>query len=165
MRMRRLTPVTWIRRFSFPGPIPIILPVNVQRPVVLIIDDHPEIRKVMALLLQKEFNVIQCDGEAAAVALAADKQPALILCDAVMPRIAGHELVALLTADPRTAHIPVLVVTGKTDWEDWKDHPVAGMLRKPFVADELMQTVRHILNNPANGMASVTADGFEAGLA
>ena len=122
---------------------------NEQKPVVLIIDDHPEIRKVMALLLQREFNAIHCDGDASAVALAAEKQPALILCDAVMPRIAGHELVALFSADPQTAHIPILVVTGKTDWEDWKDQPIAGMLRKPFVADELMQTVQHILHDPA----------------
>jgi CheY-like chemotaxis protein len=123
--------------------------VNEQKPVVLIIDDHPEIRKVMALLLQKEFNAIHCDGDASAVALAAEKQPALILCDAVMPRIAGHDLVALFSADPQTVHIPILVVTGKTDWEDWKDQPIAGMLRKPFVADELMQTVQHILHDPA----------------
>ena len=116
--------------------------------MVLIIDDHPEIRKVMALLLQKDFNAIQCDGDASAVLLAVEKQPALILCDAVMPRIAGHELVALLNAEPRTAHIPILVVSGKTEWEDWKDQPIAGMLRKPFVADELLQTVRHIVNNP-----------------
>jgi CheY-like chemotaxis protein len=128
--------------------------VNVQKPVVLIIDDHPEIRKVMALLLQREFNVIHCDGDASAVVLAAEKQPALILCDAVMPRIAGHELVALFCAEPQTAHIPILVVTGKTDWEDWKDQPIAGMLRKPFVADELIQTVQHIVNNPATGPSS-----------
>jgi CheY-like chemotaxis protein len=134
--------------------------VNAQRPVVLIIDDHPEIRKVMALLLQKEFNVIQCDGDAAAVALAADKQPCLILCDAVMPRIAGHQLVALLAADPLTAHIPVLIVTGKTEWEDWKDQPIAGMLRKPFAADELMQTVRHILNTSAQRFDSAITSGI-----
>lgn len=134
---------------------------NAHKPVVLIIDDHPEIRRVMALLLQKEFNAIACDGDASAVALAAEKRPVLILCDAVMPRIAGHELVALLRADAQTAHIPILVVSGKTDWEDWKDQPIAGMLRKPFAADELLQTVRHIINNPAvNGDGSaVVSDG------
>jgi chemosensory pili system protein ChpA (sensor histidine kinase/response regulator) len=127
--------------------------VNAQKPVVLIIDDHPEIRKVMALLLQKDCTVIHCDGEASAVLLAAEKQPALILCDAVMPHIAGHELVALFAAEPQTAHIPILVVTGKTEWEDWKDQPIAGMLRKPFVAEELIQTVQHIINTPADNAA------------
>ena len=130
--------------------------VSGHKPVVLIIDDHPEIRKVMALLLQKEFNTIQCDGDASAVLLAIERQPALILCDAVMPRIAGHELVALLRAEPQTAHIPILVVSGKTEWEDWKDQPIAGMLRKPFIADELIQTVQHIVNDPAHGGRSPT---------
>jgi CheY-like chemotaxis protein len=126
--------------------------VNVERPVVLIIDDHPEIRKVMALLLQKEFQAIQTDGDESAVDLAAEKQPALILCDAVMPRIPGHELVARFRSDPRTAHIPILVVTGKTEWEDWKDQPIAGMLRKPFVADELIEAVEQIVR-PAPALA------------
>jgi chemosensory pili system protein ChpA (sensor histidine kinase/response regulator) len=138
--------------------------VNAQKPVVLIIDDHPEIRKVMALLLQKECNVIHCDGDASAVLLAIEKQPALILCDAVMPRIAGHELVALFASEPQTAHIPILVVTGKTEWEDWKDQPIAGMLRKPFVADELIQTVQHILNHPGHGhdYPAAAPDGNES---
>ena len=128
---------------------------NAEKPIILIIDDHPEIRKVMALLLQKEYSAIQCDGDVSAVTLAEEKQPALILCDAVMPRIAGHELVTLFRSTPATEHIPILVVSGKTEWEHWKDQPIAGMLRKPFVADELLQTVRHIINNPATSRGAV----------
>jgi CheY-like chemotaxis protein len=76
-----------------------------------------------------------------------------------MPRIAGHQLVALLAADPQTAHIPVLIVTGKTEWEDWKEQPIAGMLRKPFAADELMQTVHHILNTSVQQLDRALAPG------
>ena len=77
-----------------------------------------------------------------------------------MPRIAVLELVALFHAESQTAHIPILVVSGKTEWDDWKDQPIAGMLRKPFVADELIQTVRHIINNTARCRAdSVVVPG------
>jgi CheY-like chemotaxis protein len=118
--------------------------VNGELPVVLVIDDHPEIRKAISLLLRNEFHAIQSDGDESVVALAAEKQPVLILCDAVMPRINGHELVAKFHSNPLTAHIPVLVVTGKTEWNDWKDQPIAGMLRKPFVAEELIDAVRQL---------------------
>jgi len=120
-------------------------PVNVERPGVLIIDDYPEVRKVMALILQEEFQAIQTDGDESAVKLASEKQPALILCDAVMPRIAGQELVARFRSNPTTAHIPILVVTGKTEWDDWKDQPIAGMLRKPFAAGDLIDAVAQII--------------------
>ena len=116
---------------------------------MLIIDDHPEIRKVIALLLRNEFDAIQSDGDESVVNLAAEKQPALILCDAIMPRVAGHQLVAMFRSDPRTSHIPILVVSGKTEWQDWENQPIAGMLRKPFAPDDLTETVRQILQTGA----------------
>jgi len=119
--------------------------VNADKPVVLIIDDHADIRKVMALLLQKDFNAIQSDGDESVVSLAAQKQPALILCDGVMPRIGGKELVTRLRANPQTSHIPILVVSGKTTWEDWSDQEVTGLLPKPFTAEELIDAVWQII--------------------
>src|SRR5204862_371008 len=88
------------------------------------------------------------DG-AAAVSAAYELQPGLILLDLQMPRLNGLETSKLLRADPRTAHTPIIVLTGYLS-EDVQTQAlkagVNGILAKPFSPLALEQTIRSLLS-------------------
>jgi len=81
---------------------------------VLIVDDDPMSRDVLARLLEKEgiATVQAVHGSAGLEAVAAD-QPDLILLDLMMPVMDGFDFLAALRSNPATKEIPVIVVTAK----------------------------------------------------
>ena len=103
---------------------------------VLIIDDDP----VMTELVQE---ILSGSGHPTAVArnafhglkLAREVQPSVVLCDWVMPDMAGSDVLRALAADPATARIPRVLMTGHGD----ADQSCAdGFLRKPFRPEEML---------------------------
>jgi CheY-like chemotaxis protein len=55
--------------------------------------------------------VIRADGGREALEVAHARPPSLVICDLVMPDLDGFDVVASLKADPKTSHVPILVVT------------------------------------------------------
>jgi len=103
---------------------------------VLIIDDDP----VLTELVQE---ILSGSGHATAVArnafhglkLAREVQPSVVLCDWVMPDMAGSDVLRALAADPATARIPRVLMTGHSE----ADQSCAdGFLLKPFRPDEML---------------------------
>ncbi|MEK8027542.1 response regulator [Pseudaquabacterium rugosum] len=80
-------------------------------PRVLLVDDDPGAIHVLHRLLEGRAQVRYALDGAAALALAADWQPELVLLDAQMPDLPGSEVCRRLKADPATAAVPVLMVT------------------------------------------------------
>ena len=119
-----------------------------DRPV-LIVDDDPDVAGVLAAILSEEGRdaAIASDGQEA-LALARATPPALILLDVLLPDLDGAEVCRQLQADPATARIPIVFVTGTPtalagDRLDGCAH--RGILRKPVGFDELLATVeRHL---------------------
>jgi putative two-component system response regulator len=104
---------------------------------------------MLTQLLERDgYRVIAvADGEAA-VHSVAEHAPDLVLLDVGLPRLDGYEVTRELRRDPRTATLPVLLITGRTDPED----VVAGLdagaddfVRKPFDRAELMARIRGAL--------------------
>jgi putative two-component system response regulator len=91
----------------------------IDQQTVLIVDDTPENLSLMHGLLKDRYRVkVAQNGERAlAVALAAPV-PDLILLDVDMPRMGGFEVCARLKSDVRTAHVPVIFLTGRREIED-----------------------------------------------
>jgi diguanylate cyclase (GGDEF)-like protein len=85
---------------------------------LLVVDDQPDNVRALYHALNAEHQVLVATGGAQALAMAADKQPALILLDVVMPDLDGHEVCRRLKADPRTADIPVIFVSAGTEEAD-----------------------------------------------
>ena len=88
-----------------------------SRPVVLVVDDDPDLRMLANMQLGEGFDVIQAaDGEEC-VAKALDSQPDVILLDMMMPGMNGSEVLTALSSDPATADIPVIFLSalGTTD--------------------------------------------------
>jgi len=113
-------------------------------PAILVVDDEPEIRNFLRLLLEGEgYRVrIAADGEEAA-SLAATDPPDLVLTDWSMPRLGGDGLCALLRRRERTRQIPVVLMSAVTSSAS-ADY--AGFLAKPFDLDQMLGIIRECLN-------------------
>ncbi|WP_370370152.1 SpoIIE family protein phosphatase [Catenulispora sp. GP43] len=113
---------------------------------VLIADDNADMREYLARLLHGagyDLTVVP-DGLAALRAVDAEV-PDLVISDVMMPRLDGLALVAALRADPRTASIPVLLLSARAGQEASIEGLQAGAddyLVKPFAAAELLARVR-----------------------
>jgi two-component system, response regulator len=76
-------------------------------------------------------------------------EPRLILLDIKMPRIDGHEVLRRLKADPRSRHIPVVILSSSEAGDDIARTIASGansFVVKPVSFDEFSETIRHIGN-------------------
>ena len=85
-----------------------------SEPVVFVVDDDPGVRRLIATGLRHRFGVhaMPMAGAAEALTWARTVRPILILTDLMMPELDGVELTTRLRTDPRTADIPIVVMSG-----------------------------------------------------
>lgn len=102
----------------------------VGKPVrVLVVDDDPQAVEILAAhLAQNHYQVLRAYDGREALTLARTSPPDLIVLDLLMPGTSGFEVMEELKSTPKTAHIPVIVLTAK-----------------PLGADEREQLNRHVL--------------------
>ncbi|WP_410630870.1 SpoIIE family protein phosphatase [Amycolatopsis sp. cmx-4-83] len=112
---------------------------------VLVADDNADMRDYLVRLLRDDYAVTSVrDGVEAFDAVCAEP-PELIISDVMMPRLDGLGLLAELRGDPRTAAVPVLLLSARAGQEAAVDGLAAGAddyLVKPFSARELLARVR-----------------------
>jgi len=88
------------------------------RPRVLIVDDQPANIRVMAEVLQGEYELFFATTGAKALEIVGANDIELVLLDVVMPDMDGFEVCSRLKADERTARIPVIFVTAREETHD-----------------------------------------------
>lgn len=82
---------------------------------VLVADDDPTMIEILAIYLERGgYAVLRARGGAQAVATARRENPEALLLDLMMPDMDGFAVLAALRADPATAALPVLILTGLT---------------------------------------------------
>jgi two-component system cell cycle response regulator len=116
---------------------------------ILVVDDIlPNVKLLEAKLSAEYFDVLTaCDGPSA-VEIAANETPDLILLDVMMPGMDGFEVCKCLRADPKTRHIPVVMVTALSDVSDRVRGLEAGaddFLSKPVNDVALFARVRSLV--------------------
>lgn len=90
-----------------------------HRPLILVIDDAPQILSLMDELLSDHYRVkVSPNGTRGLDIARTQPQPDLILLDIEMPGLDGFEVCQRLKQDPVTQHIPVIFLTAKTDQAD-----------------------------------------------
>lgn len=82
------------------------------------VDDTPENVDVLAGILREHYQIkVALDGERA-LQIASAHPPDLVLLDVMMPGMDGYEVCRRLKAEPRTAGVPIIFVTARTEIED-----------------------------------------------
>lgn len=119
-----------------------------RRPRVLIADDDPSIRRMLALTLEKEGYRTSnaCDGSEALEAMRAG-QADLVLLDLMMPKVTGWEVLAQRAIVPELQKIPVIVITAERG-DGVANIPGDGLcalLLKPFELETLRALVKSCL--------------------
>jgi len=116
---------------------------------VLVADDDPDILDLVRYRLERSgYAVATAADGSEAVRLAGELAPALAVLDVMMPGLTGFEVTRKLREDPRTARIPVILLTARAQEADVQEGFAAGAddyLRKPFSPRELSARVQAVL--------------------
>jgi DNA-binding response OmpR family regulator len=113
---------------------------------VLVADDDPEICTLIKTILRNaSFEVSVCpDAESALVHLQRDKAYDILISDFMLPGISGIELITMVRANPQTARLPILMISGHSNYAMDARAKSAGadhFLNKPFTLTQLRSTV------------------------
>ncbi|HVQ27039.1 MAG TPA: response regulator, partial [Planctomycetota bacterium] len=114
-------------------------------PRILLADDNADMRDYARRLLEPHYRVETVGDGEAALAIAKDRPPDLILTDVMMPGLDGFELLRRLRQHERTRRIPVVMLSARAGEEARIEGLSAGAedyLSKPFSARELLARVR-----------------------
>jgi len=116
---------------------------------VLVVDDMPtNVKLLEAKLAAEYFDVICAMSGEEALAGIREKQPDIVLLDVMMPGMDGFEVCRLIKTDPRTMHIPVVMVTALDQPSDRVTGLEAGaddFLTKPVDDLALMARVKSLV--------------------
>jgi PAS domain S-box-containing protein len=115
-----------------------------NRPRVLVADDNADMRYYVERLLSEQFEVEAVPDGEAALAVARERPPDLILTDVMMPRLDGFGLLKAVRADRRTSGIPVIMLSARAGEESRIEGIETGAddyLVKPFSARVLLARV------------------------
>ncbi len=120
-----------------------------ERLRILLVDDEPSIVKMVGKRLEGEgFEVLIATDGQDALTKARTQLPDLIVLDLMLPKLNGYEVCTMLKQDARYQKIPVVLFTAKTQEKDEKLGMECGAnayVRKPFRAQELLETIRGLL--------------------
>ena len=131
------------------GPDAGLIPGELVQKRVLIVEDEPAIRDMVAFALRKAGMeaVHAADARSAQTAIG-DKVPDLILLDWMLPGMTGIDLARRLRRDDLTRDIPIIMLTARgeeTDRVNGLDAGVDDYVVKPFSARELVARIRAVL--------------------
>ena len=115
---------------------------------VLVVDDSPtELHLLTGYLMNNGFDAVTASSGEEALRVVRDERPDLILMDIVMPGMNGFETTRLLTRDPETAEIPVVMISSKDQETDkiWgKRQGATDYLVKPVVESVLIKKIKSL---------------------
>ena len=117
---------------------------------ILVVDDEVDLVETLRFPLEMEgFNVLVSYNGEDALNQARKENPDLILLDLMLPKLDGYKVCRLLKFDERYKHIPILMLTAKTQEKDkllGKETGADEYITKPFDIDELMKKIKGYLN-------------------
>jgi DNA-binding response OmpR family regulator len=116
--------------------------------LVLVIEDNPDLRTFISRSLSGQFRVLEAKDGQSGLTQAVETVPDLVISDIMMPELDGITLCQKLKTDPRTSHIPVILLTAKAD----TDSKLGGLgngaddyLIKPFQLEELQLRIHNLI--------------------
>lgn len=112
---------------------------------ILVIEDDFDVRENLVELLElSDYEVVWAENGEIGLAKAISELPDLIICDVIMPRMNGYEVLANLRQEPRTYNTPFLFLTAKADKLDIRKGMNLGAddyIPKPYSSKDLIESI------------------------
>jgi len=119
-----------------------------MRPTLLVVDDEIEMLWFIGEIFSCDFNVVTLQDPERLEQVMNEVYPNVIICDVMMPGIGGIELTRRIKLMKETAHIPIIIVSGRHEMEQQMEALSAGAemyITKPFSAEYLRITVCQVM--------------------
>ncbi len=141
------------------------------KPTILIVEDNPDLRSYMQLLLEDEYHVITAENGKAAWDLLTNSPisqfpnsqfPDLIISDLMMPVMDGFQLLEKIKSHETLRHLPVIMLTARADVRVKLRALRIGVddyLTKPFVEEELQVRIKNLLHNYRERVRALAENG------
>lgn len=124
--------------------------VNRDKPVLLVVEDNPDMRAFIRSILSEKFNVIEASNGESGLSKALKFEPDFIVSDIMMPVMDGLEFTRKVKNNFATSHIPVLLLTAKSTTdvriEGYKSG-ADGYIAKPFDAELLTARIQNMMES------------------
>ncbi|WP_194725433.1 response regulator [Noviherbaspirillum malthae] len=115
---------------------------------ILIVDDEIDITAVYSLLFELHgFHVVTAANGRQALNLIDSEPPDIVLSDCMMPVLDGIELVRLLRSNPKTAEIPIILMSALPDPQKLRKSGHDLFVQKPAKFSALLNAVEGMLND------------------
>lgn len=120
-----------------------------SRTILLVEDNEDNVTVYRTILEHSGYRVVEARDGAAAIRLAREERPDLVLMDISIPEIDGWEATRILKADPDTASIPVIALTAhalESDRARAEEVGCDGYLVKPIEPRRVLEEVARFLD-------------------
>jgi DNA-binding response OmpR family regulator len=127
------------------------------QPLVLIVDDEEDIRKLLKrVLMDRNYRVIEADRGTAALRLVKEHVPDLIVLDAMLPELHGFEICRRIKGSQKYGQIPIIMISAVyRGWryaEDLKqNYGVDAYIEKPFRITEVVKAIETAIESKKGG--------------
>ena len=122
---------------------------------VLVVEDDPEIRKLLRKFLEKlGMEVREASTGKAAILALEEKTPNLVCLDLMLPEVSGYAICERIRATSATRHLPVLIISARSTPHDRalaEDVGATAYLMKPIRWTSFSKTVKELLEEPPAG--------------
>ncbi|MCE7996901.1 MAG: response regulator [Roseivirga sp.] len=144
---------------------------EVGKPVLLVTEDHPEMRAFIVQTLQPYFEIRQAENGKVALEILKAERIDIVLSDVMMPVMDGFELLESIKQDKSLHEVSLIMLTARADQEDKLFALTMGIddyLTKPFHASEFLARIKNILENrikilrELKGLEGAESGGFTA---
>ncbi len=128
--------------------LPNVSAIEKEKPILLVVDDHAEMREFIGGIFESRFQVIYADRGEDGLEKANTYLPDLVITDWMMPGMSGINLCRALRQNAKTNHIPIVILTSKSSQESQIEGMQSGaddFVSKPFNADILEIRVNTLL--------------------
>jgi len=118
--------------------------ISSENPLLLLVEDNADLVQYLSMLLSRDYQLLTARNGHEGLAQAFEHLPDLVLSDVMMPGMDGLEFCNQLKNDPRTSHIPVVMLTARSAVEariDGLQRGADAWLTKPFHRAELFATL------------------------
>lgn len=135
--------------FGKKGLMSVEAPTSLELPIALLVEDNPDIAQYLRICLKSSYKVIEAVNGQAGIDKALETIPDIIISDVMMPEKDGFELCEFLKEDTRTSHIPLILLTAKSDVESkikGLKYGADDYLAKPFHEEELLVRMQNVLD-------------------